>query len=296
MNFFACCGCYEKYYSDTLISYANGEKQIKEKTYNSPHDDLFSFIEFEYNYISKFQLIEFVNYLAYYKDDNATIDKKIDLKFSFLPGSFDDIISAEQLNNLVENSKRKFPDLKIDKPDEDMQLFKIVSNAMYKGVQLRFIKKNKDFKMKKINLLPLGVLYAKSDVGGKVKFIFDVFSEDKKISKESKNFQDYILGSFLLSSFTIVYCGYHLEDTKKNLNKDFTKNDFVNGLLKIYKLENCETLLDEFNKFFFTNNSLDWQAFREKFEMENGFQWILSPKGIRAKLNKIQKEQGKNLK
>ena len=196
MNFFARCGCYEKYYSDTLISYANGEKQIKEKTYNSPHDDLFSFIEFEYNYISKFQLIEFVNYLAYYKDDNATIDKKIDLKFSFLPGSFDDIISAEQLNNLVENSKRKFPDLKIDKPDEDMQLFKIVSNAMYKGVQLRFVKKNKDFEMKKINLLPLGVLYAKSDVGGKVKFIFDVFSEDKKISKESKIFQDYILGSF----------------------------------------------------------------------------------------------------
>ena len=295
MNFFARCGCYEKYYSDTLISYANGEKQIKEKTYNSPHDDLFSFIEFEYNYISKFQLIEFVNYLAYYKDDNATIDKKIDLKFSFLPGSFDDIISAEQLNNLVENSKRKFPDLKIDKPDEDMQLFKIVSNAMYKGVQLRFIKKNKDFKMKKINLLPLGVLYAKSDVGGKVKFIFDVFSEDKKISKESKIFQDYILGSFFFSSFAIVNSGHDLYKKSKLQKEEFLK-DNIRKLVEIYNAENCETLLDEFNESFFTVDSLDWQAFREKFEMENGFQWILSPKGIRAKLNKIQKEQGKNLK
>ena len=295
MNFFARCGCYEKYYSDTLISYANGEKQIKEKTYNSPHDDLFSFIEFEYNYISKFQLIEFVNYLAYYKDDNATIDKKIDLKFSFLPGSFDDIISAEQLNNLVENSKRKFPDLKIDKPDEDMQLFKIVSNAMYKGVQLRFIKKNKDFKMKKINLLPLGVLYAKSDVGGKVKFIFDVFSEDKKISKESKIFQDYILGSFFFSSFAIVNSGHDLYKKSKLQKEEFLK-DNIRKLVEIYNAENCETLLDEFNESFFTIDSLDWQAFREKFEMENGFQWILSPKGIRAKLNKIQKEQGKNLK
>ena len=295
MNFFARCGCYEKYYSDTLISYANGEKQIKEKTYNSPHDDLFSFIEFEYNYISKFQLIEFVNYLAYYKDDNATIDKKIDLKFSFLPGSFDDIISAERLNNLIENSKRKFPDLKIDKPDEDMQLFKIVSNAMYKGVQLRFIKKNKDFKMKKINLLPLGVLYAKSDVGGKVKFIFDVFSEDKKISKESKNFQDYILGSFFFSSFAIVNSGNDLYKKSKLQKEEFLK-DNIRKLVEIYNAENCETLLDEFNESFFTVDSLDWQAFREKFEMENGFQWILSPKGIRAKLNKIQKEQGKNLK
>ena len=295
MNFFARCGCCEKYYSDTLISYANGEKQIKEKTYNSPHDDLFSFIEFEYNYISKFQLIEFVNYLAYYKDDNATIDKKIDLKFSFLPGSFDDIISAEQLNNLVENSKRKFPDLKIDKPDEDMQLFKIVSNAMYKGVQLRFIKKNKDFKMKKINLLPLGVLYAKSDVGGKVKFIFDVFSEDKKISKESKIFQDYILGSFFFSSFAIVNSGHDLYKKSKLQKEEFLK-DNIRKLVEIYNAENCETLLDEFNESFFTIDSLDWQAFREKFEMENGFQWILSPKGIRAKLNKIQKEQGKNLK
>ena len=295
MNFFARCGCYEKYYSDTLISYANGEKQIKEKTYNSPHDDLFSFIEFEYNYISKFQLIEFVNYLAYYKDDNATIDKKIDLKFSFLPGSFDDIISAEQLNNLVENSKRKFPDLKIDKPDEDMQLFKIVSNAMYKGVQLRFVKKNKDFEMKKINLLPLGVLYAKSDVGGKVKFIFDVFSEDKKISKESKNFQDYILGSFFFSSFAIVNSGHDLYKKSKLQKEEFLK-DNIRKLVEIYNAENCETLLDEFNESFFTIDSLDWQAFREKFEMENGFQWILSPKGIRAKLNKIQKEQGKNLK
>ena len=295
MNFFACCGCYEKYYSDTLISFAKTENQIKEITYNSPHDDLFSFIEFEYNYISKFQLIEFVNYLAYYKDDNATIDKKIDLKFSFLPGSFDDIISAEQLNNLIENSKRKFPDLKIDKPDEDMQLFKIVSNAMYKGVQLRFIKKNKDFKMKKINLLPLGVLYAKSDVGGKVKFIFDVFSEDKKISKESKNFQDYILGSFFFSSFAIVNSGHDLYK-KSELQKEEFLKDNIRKLVEIYNAENCETLLDEFNESFFTVDSLDWQAFREKFEMENGFQWILSPKGIRAKLNKIQKEQGKNLK
>lgn len=295
MNFFARCGCYEKYYSDTLISFAKTEKQIKEITYNSPHDDLFSFIEFEYNYISKFQLIEFVNYLAYYKDDNATIDKKIDLKFSFLPGSFDDIISAEQLNNLIENSKRKFPDLKIDKPDEDMQLFKIVSNAMYKGVQLRFIKKNKDFKMKKINLLPLGVLYAKSDVGGKVKFIFDVFSEDKKISKESKNFQDYILGSFFFSSFAIVNSGHDLYKKSKLQKEEFLK-DNIRKLVEIYNAENCETLLDEFNESFFTVDSLDWQAFREKFEMENGFQWILSPKGIRAKLNKIQKEQDKNLK
>ena len=295
MNFFARCGCYEKYYSDTLISFAKTENQIKEITYNSPHDDLFSFIEFEYNYISKFQLIEFVNYLAYYKDDNATIDKKIDLKFSFLPGSFDDIISAEQLNNLIENSKRKFPDLKIDKPDEDMQLFKIVSNAMYKGVQLRFIKKNKDFKMKKINLLPLGVLYAKSDVGGKVKFIFDVFSEDKKISKESKNFQDYILGSFFFSSFAIVNSGHDLYKKSKLQKEEFLK-DNIRKLVEIYNAENCETLLDEFNESFFTVDSLDWQAFREKFEMENGFQWILSPKGIRAKLNKIQKEQGKNLK
>ena len=295
MNFFACCGCYEKYYSDTLISFAKTENQIKEITYNSPHDDLFSFIEFEYNYISKFQLIEFINYLAHYKDDNATIDKKIDLKFSFLPGSFDDIISAEQLNSLIENSKRKFPDLKIDKPDEDMQLFKIVSNAMYKGVQLRFVKKNKDFEMKKINLLPLGVLYAKSDVGGKVKFIFDVFSEDKKISKESKNFQDYILGSFFFSSFAIVNSGHDLYKKSKLQKEEFLK-DNIRKLVEIYNAENCETLLDEFNKFFFTNNSLDWQAFREKFEMENGFQWILSPKGIRAKLNKIQKEQGKNLK
>ena len=295
MNFFARCGCYEKYYSDTLISFAKTENQIKEITYNSPHDDLFSFIEFEYNYISKFQLIEFVNYLAYYKDDNATIDKKIDLKFSFLPGSFDDIISAEQLNSLIENSKRKFPDLKIDKPDEDMQLFKIVSNAMYKGVQLRFIKKNKDFKMKKINLLPLGVLYAKSDVGGKVKFIFDVFSEDKKISKESKNFQDYILGSFFFSSFAIVNSGHDLYKKSKLQKEEFLK-DNIRKLVEIYNAENCETLLDEFNESFFTVDSLDWQAFREKFEMENGFQWILSPKGIRAKLNKIQKEQGKNLK
>ena len=228
MNFFACCGCCEKYYSDTLISFAKTENQIKEITYNSPHDDLFSFIEFEYNYISKFQLIEFVNYLAYYKDDNATIDKKIDLKFSFLPGSFDDIISAEQLNNLIENSKRKFPDLKIDKPDEDMQLFKIVSNAMYKGVQLRFIKKNKNFKMKKINLLPLGVLYAKSDVGGKVKFIFDVFSEDKKISKESKNFQDYILGSFFFSSFAIVNSGHDLYKKSKLQKEEFLKDNIRN--------------------------------------------------------------------
>ena len=34
--------------------------------------------------------------------------------------------------------------------------------------------------MKKINLLPLGVLYAKSDVGGKVKFIFNEIKNEYK--------------------------------------------------------------------------------------------------------------------
>ena len=91
--------------------------------------------------------------------------------------------------------------------------------SMYKVLLRRFTTKNENFTMRKINLLPLGVLYAKSDVVGKVKFIFDVFSVENKLSKKSENFQTYILGSFFLSSYVIVYCGKDLSKRKKKIKK-----------------------------------------------------------------------------
>ena len=162
--------------------------------------------------------------------------------------------------------------------------------SMYKVLLRRFTTKNENFTMRKINLLPLGVLYAKSDVVGKVKFIFDIFSVENKLSKKSENFQTYILGSFFLSSYVIVYCGKDISKRKINLKKEFEDEDNLKELIDIYNPTSCATLLDEFNESFFEKDSLDWEDFGAKFERKNGFQWILSPKGIRSKLNEIQKK------
>ncbi len=55
--------------------------------------------------------------------------------------------------------------------------------------------------------------------------------------------------------------------------------------LKVSELKDSQNLVKVFNETFFDKEELSWNEFKDKFEdKENGFQWILSPKGIRKKL------------
>ena len=63
-----------------------------------------------------------------------------------------------------------------------------------------------------------------------------------------------------------------------------SKDDLIK-LVKIYELENCRNLVAKFNDRFFDQEVNKWENFRKKFEdIENGFGWVISSKGIRRKL------------
>ena len=63
-----------------------------------------------------------------------------------------------------------------------------------------------------------------------------------------------------------------------------TKEDLLK-CLRVSELKDSQNLLKVFNETFFDKEEYTWEEFKEKFNKEeNGFQWILSPKGIRKKL------------
>lgn len=63
-----------------------------------------------------------------------------------------------------------------------------------------------------------------------------------------------------------------------------SKEDLVK-LINVAELKDCENLVKVFNDSFFTKETFNWEEFKGKFEdLENGFGWIFSSKGIRRKL------------
>ena len=55
-------------------------------------------------------------------------------------------------------------------------------------------------------------------------------------------------------------------------------------MVQVSELKDSQNLVNVFNKSFFDKEAFTWEEYRKKFEIDNGFQWILSSKGIRKKL------------
>ena len=56
-------------------------------------------------------------------------------------------------------------------------------------------------------------------------------------------------------------------------------------LINVSELKDCENLVSLFNNNFFEKEKYNWEEFKGKFEdLDDGFGWIFSSKGIRRKL------------
>ena len=55
-------------------------------------------------------------------------------------------------------------------------------------------------------------------------------------------------------------------------------------MVSISELKDSQNLVNVFNNTFFDKEALTWEEYRQKFEYPDGFQWILSSKGIRKNL------------
>ena len=299
-------GCrYSMYYakySDTLLSFApKNEEKIEPIEYKSKSDEDLSIIESKYNYLYEIQLVHYINVLEDFNLNNATLSydaKQIKTSFSFK--DFNVPMDKSLFQSFIENKLTKLDELYNNQKEDDVNSYKKINLLELHGslniklkqyLQITDESEIKQDIIHKKHLIPLGVLFTESDVLGKVKLIFDLFKEGE-VFQNSNDFNEYLISSFLLSSYCLVSSGNKLFKENKEIFSKFDKN-YVIDLVRIYSLDNCKTLLEEFiGSFFSDENPFEWENFRQKFEGKEGFQWILSSNGIRSKLESI--EEGKN--
>ncbi len=284
-----CNFCRKKDY--VRINYlAPDEKEIVLKDYSSSNDELLIIIESTKNYFTQVQLVDFVNLLEQFSLETSGIitDEPMHSDFSsndeFLSKSF----TLEEFHSFVENKILILDDLNNSLEKENIIIFKQFCDEMYKALETKlkeYYKEENSFNLiKKRNILAFGILFCDCENIEKIKLFFDIFkNEDKKEFFKSKELDDFLLTLFLVSSYCLITTRNNIANKNKGIGK-LEKEDLLN-LLKTSELKNCENSVKIFNDTFFKKESYNWKDFKKQFEdIDDGFGWILSSRGIRRKL------------
>ena len=283
--------CDKRRSPDSNLSLApSNEKEIAFQKYRSSNDAFFDDLETKYNILTYIQLIEYINLLENYTLETATIpfDGKLKTEFSSKDAFLNYVMSVDEFQSFIENKLLKISEVyELSGKNELMiSTFKAAFREIYNSLELKlnqhFGEKTTD-RITKKTLIPLGILFSISNIIGKLKLLFDLFKDENGNFVKSSDFNDYLLNSFLISSYCMVSARRKISATNQNL-PEMSKDDLIK-CLGVCELKDCQNLVNVFNNTFFEKDSYNWIEFKEKFEnKENGFQWILSPKGIRKKL------------
>ena len=289
MGFDLCCQ--KKLSKKELYSFApTREKEILRIKYKSNYDFLFEELEYKYNILGHIQLIDYVNLLNNYEPETATLNLTGVMKkdYSHHDYSLSYVMTVDIFQNFIENKLYKTSEIiqLSEKKELMLSTFTEVCREIFNSLELKlnqhYEEKRNDRITKKI-LISLGVLYCKSDVIGKIKLIYDLFKNDKDKFVKSEDFEKYLISSFLICSYCMLSVRKKIIRANKKI-PEMKEEDFIN-CLKVCQLKISQNLLKIFNENFFDKDEFDWNEFKIKFnQKENGFQWILSPKGIRKML------------
>ena len=289
MGFDLCCQ--KKLSKKELYSFApTREKEILRIKYKSNYDFLFEELEHKYNILGHIQLIDYVNLLNNYEPETATLNLTGVMKkdYSHHDYSLSYVMTVDIFQNFIENKLYKTSEIiqLSEKKELMLSTFTEVCREIFNSLELKlnqhYEEKRNDRITKKI-LISLGVLYCKSDVIGKIKLIYDLFKNDKDKFVKSEDFEKYLISSFLICSYCMLSVRKKIIRANKKI-PEMKEEDFIN-CLKVCQLKISQNLLTIFNENFFDKDEFDWNEFKSKFnQKENGFQWILSPKGIRKML------------
>ena len=283
--------CNKRRSSDSIHSLApSNEREISVQKYHSANDSFFDDIETKYNILTYVQLIEYINLLDNYTLDTATIPFEGELKtnFSSKDSFLNYIMSVDEFQSFIENKLLKITEIyELSGKNELMvSTFKAAFREIYSSLELKlnqhYGEKTND-RITKKTLVPLGVIFCISNVVGKLKLIFDLYKDENDNFVKSSDFNDYLLTSFLICSYCMISARRKISSTNHNI-PEMTKEELIK-CLGVCELKDCQNLVNVFNNTFFNKDSFNWIEFKEKFEnKEKGFQWILSPRGIRKKL------------
>ena len=282
---------------NTRVNYlAPEENEIVLKDYSSSNDTLLEIIESKQNFFTKIQLVDFVNLLEQFDVETSGVitDEPMHSNFSSDDEFLDKSMTIKEFIIFIESNILTLDDLSNSIKKDGVIFFKRFCIEMYKSLESKIKEhyNNKiDFNIiRRRNILAFGILFCDCENIEKIKLFFDIFKdeENKEFSKNDL-LNDFLITLFLLGSYCIINTRNNLFDEKKEIKK-LEKGELLN-FYKIYQLNCCQKLVETFNETFFTKENYNWQEFKKHFEdIDNGFGWILSSKGIRRKLEENEKE------
>ena len=281
-----CNFCRKKGYE--RVNYlAPEEKEIVLKDYSSPNDEPLDILESKQNFLNRVQLVDYINLLEQFSKDTSEIitDEPMHSDFSPKDEFLDESMSLEEFQSFIENKILMVDDLKDLIQKESKIIFKKLCDEIYKGLENKLREHDNSFNtIEKRNILAIGILYCDCENIEKIKLFFDIYKyEEKNEFVKSEKLNDFLITLFLISSYCITTSRNNIFDEQKGIKK-LEKEQLLN-LYKISELKNCENLVNIFNESFFKNESYNWNDFKKKFmDVDKGFGWIFSSKGIRRKL------------
>ena len=269
---------------------APSEKEIDFKDYSSPNDEPLNIIEGKQNFFNFVQLIEYINLLDQFSIQSSTVSSEgtVRTKFSSKDEFLKQEISSEEFQSFIENKIFTLEDLYEITGNNQVaaSIFKQICIEIYKALELKLkqhYNNDSPIVIRKRNLLPIGILFCSSNNIEKIKFIFDIFKNEKDEICKSEELDDYLLSLFLTASYCLISARNKIGGNYNEVGK-LPKEDLVK-LVNCAELKDCENLVNTFNNDFFVKEAYTWEDFKGKFEdLENGFGWIFSSKGIRRKL------------
>jgi hypothetical protein len=290
MGFEICCN--KRPVPNTANSLApSNEREIPPQKYTSPNDAYFDEIETKYNVLTYIQLVDYINLLENYSIETATIpfSGKMKTEFSGKDAFLSQTMSVDEFQSFIENKLYVINEISglAEKNELMMTTFKYVFREIYSSLELKL---NQNFNnpsgepiITKKMLVPLGIIFCSCNVLGKIKLIFDLFKNEQNKFIKSDELNTYLICSFLICSYCMVSARKKIYKTNPNI-KALTKDDLIK-CLKVSELKDSQNLVNVFNDSFFDKEEFTWDEFKQKFEdNEEGFQWLLSSKGIRKKL------------
>jgi hypothetical protein len=281
----------------TKMNYlAPEENEIVLKDYSSPNDALLDIIESKQNFFTKIQLVDFVNLLEQFDIETCGVitDEPMHAHFSSEDEFLDKSMELKEFIIFIETNILTLDDLSNAIKVNGVIFFKRFCLEMYKSLESK-LKEHKNSNInvgliKRRNILAFGILFCDCENIEKIKLLFDIFKDnEKKEFIKNELINDFLITLFLLGSYCIIKTRNNLFDEKKEIKK-LEKDELLN-LYKICEYNNCQKLVEIFNEAFFKIENYDWKYFKKQFEdIDNGFGWILSSKGIRRKLEEIEKQ------
>ena len=281
--------CKKKGYQ-TINYLAPEEKEIQIKDYSSENDKNLEVFETKLNLFSFVQLVEYVNLLEEFTMETSTIitDEPMRINFNNNDPFLNQNMSLEEFQAFIQDKIFNLEDLNdiLKNNQENAEIFKKINSEVYKALELKLKESyiNKTDLINKRNLLSIGILFCCCENIEKIKLIFDIFKKGNELICKDDKLDEFLYILFLISSYCLITARLNIFNEKLGIEK-ISEED-----INMLELKDCQNLVELFNESFFKGQSYNWTQFRKKFEdIDNGFGWIISSKGIRRKLEENKK-------